>query len=115
MNTKAKGTRRERQTIKLLEENTYHCTRSAGSLGAFDIIAMSAKRDIILNVQVKSNGWPPKKEMDILTAFELPSNIYILVVRWDDSKGGRGNEVVPQMKLRLHNGEWLDLEQGQVP
>ncbi len=40
MNAKAKGTRNEHRSMRLLEAAGYHCTRSGASLGVFDIIGM---------------------------------------------------------------------------
>lgn len=56
MNRKAKGSRNERRTMRLLEAAGYSCTRAAASLGTFDVIAVSAA-DVLL-VQVKTNEWP---------------------------------------------------------
>lgn len=40
MNRKASGTRKERELMKLLEEDGYECTRSGASLGRYDVIAL---------------------------------------------------------------------------
>jgi Holliday junction resolvase len=40
MNAKAKGSRNERRSIRLLEAAGYACTRAAASLGAWDIIGV---------------------------------------------------------------------------
>jgi len=42
MNAKAKGSRNEHKSIKLLEAAGYRCTRAAASLGIFDIVAIGA-------------------------------------------------------------------------
>ena len=67
MNTKKKGNNREYKTIKFLEDNGFKCTRSAASLGIFDIIGVSP--DSVMMIQVKSNRKPNKKEMDTLNNF----------------------------------------------
>ena len=53
MNAKAKGTRNEHRSMQLLEAGGYRCTRAAASLGAWDVIGVSAT-DMVL-VQVKSS------------------------------------------------------------
>lgn len=58
---KAKGARRERQAVSILEGFGYLCTKAGGSLGAFDIIAIGLHADRL--VQVKSNRPPAKAEM----------------------------------------------------
>lgn len=70
MNRKAKGTRREHQTIKWLEAQGYACTRAAASLGAWDIVAVGWN-DAVL-VQVKANVPVSKKEMERLKCFPMP-------------------------------------------
>jgi Holliday junction resolvase len=55
MNHKAKGTRNEHRSIRLLEAAGYRCTRSGASLGVFDIIGVGSI-DVVL-VQVKSRDW----------------------------------------------------------
>jgi hypothetical protein len=56
MNAKAKGTRAEHRSIRLLEAAGYACTRAAASLGAWDIIGVGST-DFAL-VQVKTRDWP---------------------------------------------------------
>ena len=82
MNTKRKGTRNEHRSIALLEASGYACTRAAASLGAWDIIGVSA-RDVVL-VQVKTRDWPSTAEMATLASFAAPSNCRKLVHRWRD-------------------------------
>lgn len=53
MSAKRKGTRNEHRAIRILEAAGYHCTRAAGSLGAWDIVALG--RQGVRLVQVKSN------------------------------------------------------------
>ena len=56
VNAKAKGTRNEHCSIRLLEAAGYACTRAAASLGAWDIIGVGST-DFAL-VQVKTRDWP---------------------------------------------------------
>ena len=58
----------------------YRCTRSAASLGAWDIVAISS-RDVVL-CQVKSRDWPGSVEMETLREFPVPANCRKLVHRW---------------------------------
>lgn len=80
MNAKAKGTRNEHRSIRLLEAAGYACTRAAASLGAFDIIGVGSK-DVVL-VQVKTRDWPGTVEMESLREFPVPPNAQKLVHRW---------------------------------
>jgi Holliday junction resolvase len=62
MSAKAKGARNEHRSIKLLESAGYRCTRSASSLGEWDIVAIGST-DAVL-VQCKTNRWPAPAEME---------------------------------------------------
>ena len=42
VNSKAKGTRNEHRSIRLLEAAGYACTRAAASLGAWEIIGIGS-------------------------------------------------------------------------
>jgi Holliday junction resolvase len=80
MNSKAKGTRAEHRSIKLLEAAGYRCCRSAASLGDWDIIGIGSVDTILL--QVKTRDWPGSVEMEQLKLFPCPSNCRKLVHRW---------------------------------
>ena len=82
MNAKRKGTRNEHRSIRLLEALGYRCTRSAASLGEWDIIAIGTT-DVVL-VQVKTRDWPGSVEMETLREFRVPPNCRRLVHRWKD-------------------------------
>ena len=56
VNRKAKGTRNERRSMAVLERAGYRCTRSAASLGEWDLIGIGS-RDVVL-IQVKTRDWP---------------------------------------------------------
>lgn len=84
MNTKAKGNRQEYRSMRVLEAAGYAVTRSAASLGAWDIIGVSSA-DVVL-LQVKSNRWPCPAEMETLRGFVCPPNCRKLVHRWVDGK-----------------------------
>lgn len=56
MNRKAAGTRAELRAIKDLEAAGYRCTRSAASLGVFDVIAVGPKDVRLIQVKRDSDG-----------------------------------------------------------
>jgi len=82
LSAKAKGTRNEHRSIALLEAAGYRCTRSAGSLGEWDIIGIGST-DVVL-CQVKTRDWPGTAEMEALKLFPAPANCRKLVHRWRD-------------------------------
>jgi hypothetical protein len=87
VNCKAKGTRLERKTFKMLQSAGYQCIRSAASLGAFDIIAMNPLG--IRCIQIKANAWPGPVEREGLreAAKGLPPNACVECWRWNDNAG----------------------------
>lgn len=70
MNSKAKGTRAEHRTMRLLEATGYRCTRAAASLGAWDVIGIGAVGNVLC--QVKTRDWPSSAEMETLRDFPAP-------------------------------------------
>ena len=80
MKVKAKGTRNEHRSMRLLELTGYRCTRAAGSLGEWDVIGIGTT-DIVL-CQVKTRDWPGLVEMETLHDFPAPPNARKLVHRW---------------------------------
>lgn len=82
MNAKAKGTRNEHRSRQLLEAAGYAVTRAAGSMGAWDLVAIGST-DVVL-VQVKTRDWPGLVEMETLISFAVPPNCRRLVHRWRD-------------------------------
>jgi Holliday junction resolvase len=73
MKAKRKGSRNEHRAIRILEAAGYHCTRAAGSLGLFDIIALSSQG--VRLVQVKSNRNAPPAEREAIEEFKaIPTN-----------------------------------------
>lgn len=67
MNTKAKGSRRERQARKILELAGYYVVKAGGSLGLFDLVALGPSGARL--VQVKSNERPRPAERERLELF----------------------------------------------
>lgn len=66
----AKGRRREHRAKTLLEADGFVVTRAAGSLGAFDLVAIRRDAEVdrylpvVRLVQIKSNRWPGSAEWD---------------------------------------------------
>ena len=79
-NAKAKGTRNEHRSIRLLEAAGYQCTRAAASLGAWDMIGISSSD--VVPVQVKTRNWPGTAEMEMLRGFKAPPTCRKLIHRW---------------------------------
>jgi Holliday junction resolvase len=82
MNTKAKGSKNERRTIKLYEALGYRCTKSGASLGTWDIVAIGTSDTCV--IQVKSNEWPRTPEMEEMREFVVPPGYKKIIVRWRD-------------------------------
>jgi Holliday junction resolvase len=82
MNPKSKGTRNEHRSRRLLKTAGYAETRAAGSLGAWDLIGVSAA-DMVL-CQVKSNRGPAPAKHEALKLFSCPSNCKRLIHVWHD-------------------------------
>lgn len=82
-NPKAKGARNERRSMALLSAAGYAVTKSGGSLGCWDLIAIGST-DVIL-VQVKSNCWPGSVECETLRNFNAPENCKKLLHKWRDN------------------------------
>ena len=80
MSAKAKGTRNEHRSKRLLEAAGYRVTRAGASLGDWDLIGISAT-DIVL-VQVKTRDFPGTLEMRILAEFPAPACARKVVHRW---------------------------------
>ncbi|HEY6343793.1 MAG TPA: hypothetical protein VIY49_20045 [Bryobacteraceae bacterium] len=72
MNTAAKGSHNEHRSIRSLEADGYRCKRAAGSLGAWDVVAIGLA-DLPL-VQVKTRDRPGTVETEKLRAFPTPAN-----------------------------------------
>lgn len=79
---KGKGRRDEHKSMRIFEAMGYSCTRSAASLGAFDIIGVSGT-DIIL-CQVKHRDWPSSVEIEAMRLFVAPPNAKKICHRWKD-------------------------------
>ena len=108
-NTKAKGQKRVYKTRERLREvGYYRFVISTASLGPFDMEAWGT-RDVRL-IQVKSNRWPSRDEMNKITEAELPNlgglteHIFLKEVwMWKDRARA------PRIK-RLIKGEWKEIQ-----
>jgi Holliday junction resolvase-like predicted endonuclease len=81
-NAKAKGSRNEHRSMAVLAAAGYRCTRSAASLGEWDIVGIGTA-DVVL-VQVKTRDWPGALELRALEDFRVPALVRKLVHRWRD-------------------------------
>jgi hypothetical protein len=82
-NRKAKGTRNEHRSMKLLEAAGYACTRAAASLGG-DVTGIGSTDFVV--AQSKSRDWPGSVEMETLRLFPAPPSVRKLVHRYVDGK-----------------------------
>jgi hypothetical protein len=67
MNAKAKSRRNKHRSMALLEAAGYRCTRSAGSLGEWDIIGIG--RGVVPS---EDGDWPSAAEWEVLRLFPAP-------------------------------------------
>ncbi len=84
MSRKAKGTRREHRSRRIMEALGYEVVRAAGSHGPWDLVGIS-RTDVLL-VQVKSRDWPGRVETEELELAPAPPNARKLVHRWRDGE-----------------------------
>lgn len=83
MNAKAKGSRAERRAIRILERAGYLCTKSGGSLGIFDVIAIGFQD--IRCLQVKAGGARCSSiERELMRAVTMPPNCSREIWRFPD-------------------------------
>ena len=81
-NSKQKGNRNEHRSMARDRAAGALVLRAGGSLGLFDYIALFP--DYVRLVQVKSNRWPGKTEMEALSTFRPPHYGRKIIERWDD-------------------------------
>lgn len=74
MNTKKKGSAAERKAMRLLEAAGYRCTRAAGSLGTFDVIAIGAADVRLIQVKCGDRCQVSALERESMTLFVAPAN-----------------------------------------
>jgi hypothetical protein len=83
-NAKRKGTRNEHRSMEILEAAGYQCTRSGASLGAWDVVGISATDFVVC--QVKTRDWPSLAETETLKLFPVPRNCKKLIHRYKDGQ-----------------------------
>jgi Holliday junction resolvase len=82
-NPKAKGSRRERDAMEILQAAGYLCTKSGGSLGLFDVIAFGPSD--IRCIQVKAGTrYLSGVEREQIRLLTLPANVSREVWRFPD-------------------------------
>lgn len=96
MNSKAKGSRRERQARKILEAQGFYVVKASGSLGVCDLVALGV--DGVRLVQGKSNCRPRSAEMARLREFPSPTYARKEVWVFVDHLPGPGIEVVTNQR-----------------
>lgn len=93
MNRKAKGSRAERRTVRLLEEQGFICTKAGGSLGLFDVVAVGPES--VRLVQVKSGeARLSRQERIAILAVRVPGNVTREYWRYPDYAPGPTIEVL---------------------
>lgn len=93
MNGKAKGTKNEHRTMKLLEKRGFKTSRSAASLGEWDVIGIGPEGFVL--VQVKTGRWPGSVEMARLHEFRCPENCLKLIHRWMPRQREPETKIIP--------------------
>jgi Holliday junction resolvase len=72
--SKAKGSRAERKAVRLLEAAGYVCTKAAGSLGIFDIIAIGPADVRCLQVKA-GTARLSGAERETIAALPVPASV----------------------------------------
>lgn len=70
--------------MRLLEAAGYRCTRSAASLGMWDVVGVGPAGFVLC--QVRSNRTPGPLERRELAEFPAPTNCQKLIHVWHDRK-----------------------------
>jgi len=74
VNAKRKGSRAEHRAIVILERAGYRCTRAAGSLGTFDVVAVGAVDLKLVQVKCGSRCQVTPLEREQIVLFAAPAN-----------------------------------------
>lgn len=84
MSNKAKGTRAEHKTMRLLETLGYRCTRAAASLGEWDVIAISRREVRLIQVKCGKRPYIHPAERETLESFHTPPGVSREIWYWKD-------------------------------
>lgn len=90
------------QTIQWLEERGWYCCRSSASLGLFDVIGLSKRGT--LAVQVKSNRLAPKAEREAIGSFVVGKETIKLLFTWIDG------DTDPRIHQWMRQNSWVWVE-----
>lgn len=71
---KRKGARAEHRAITLLEAAGYACTRAAGSMGVFDVVAINDQAVRLLQVKAGKRCAIPRADRVAMAMFRAPAN-----------------------------------------
>lgn len=82
--SKAKGTRAEHRTIRVLEAAGYRCCRAAASLGEWDVIAIGPGDVRLIQVKCGKNPYCPPAEMEAMTLFAVGPGVRKELWKWRD-------------------------------
>lgn len=83
-----RGATTEYRIMKQLEEEGYTCTRSSGSHGMWDIVAINSKEvKLIQAKRVKKGKYYKDESLDPFIALEVPVGISKELWVWVDRKG----------------------------
>jgi Holliday junction resolvase len=82
--SKAKGTRAEHRTMRVLEAAGYACTRAAASLGLFDVIAVGPGDVRLVQCKAGKHPWLSPAEREALVLFAVPPNVRKELWKWRD-------------------------------
>lgn len=83
MNAKAKGSRAEHKSKKYLEAQGYTVTRSAASLGVFDLVGFCKSNTVLVQVKAGSARVSPA-ELQQMQAFQAAPFTLKLIHYWRD-------------------------------
>lgn len=82
--SKAKGSRAEHRTIRVLEAAGYRCTRAAGSMGEWDVIAVGPGDVRLIQVKCGVKPWCSPAEREALELFPVGAGVRKELWKWRD-------------------------------
>ena len=112
MNTKAKGALQERRARDVLVSQGFVVTKSSGSLGTWDLVAINQCdpdldirlfMPLVRLIQVKSNRWPRSGEME-----ELRESARVHPLPWFSCEIWRYDDAAGWKLKSVHEGVEMD-------